>query len=187
MNIYFDKSQINPFELIVQLKAIAKLSIVIFLLSIIFCYGYDISKNEWLVGAAWIKKDLYISFVDIGYKYITFPCKYGFNITLTKEEVMQDGYVLSVIDKFKITSYKSLFLAAINIAAMSGFIISYFKMVNYICDKSKAEVKLLRQKLLTQEAKLKEIEAKAEAKKSSANFTQIARKSGSYKEFSGSV
>ncbi len=48
--------------------------------------------------------------------------------------------------------------------------------------KNEAGVELLKQKLLTQEEKLKEAEAK-----SSANFTQISRKSGSYKEFSRSV
>ena len=183
MRLYFDEYKTNQLELLVQLKAIAKLSIVIFLLSIIFCYACDISKREWLVGAAWIKKDLYISFLDIGYKYVTLPHRYGFEIALTKEKMLQDEFVLSIIDKFKVTFYKSLFLAVINITAMIGFIISYFKMVNYIYNKSKAQVELLKKKLLIQEERLQE----AEAKKSSANFTQTARKSVSYKEFSGSI
>lgn len=182
MRLYFDEYKTNQLELSVQLKAIAKLSIVIFLLSIIFCYACDISKREWLVGVAWIKKDLYISFLDIGYEHVTFPNEYGSEIALTKEKMLQDEFVLSIIDKFKVTFYKSLFLGVINITAMIGFIISYFRMVNYIYNKSKAQVELLKKKLLTQEEKLQEAEAK-----SSANSTQVVRKSASYKEFSGSI
>ena len=182
MSLYFDKYKIDQLEPVDQLKVIGKLSIFIFLLSIIFCYKCDVSKNELLVGVAWIKKDLYISFVDIGYEHVTFPNEYGFEITLTKRKMMQDEYVLSVIDKLKITFYKSLILTAINIIVVGGFIIFHFERINDIYEKNEVQVELLKQELLTQEEKLQEAEAK-----SSANFTQTTRKSASYKEFSGSI
>lgn len=72
-----------------------QLMIRIFIVATFFVFFCTFSVNEWRIFAAWIKKDLYIEYFDIGFKEFKLPWKCGFEIFITKSEMVNDEYISS--------------------------------------------------------------------------------------------
>jgi hypothetical protein len=79
----------HKFRMLMQVgKVLSRLSLLLVMLSIAFSFWQNISANEWRVGAAWLKKDLYIG-SNTDYK-VTYPNGYGVDITIKAKHMDKD-------------------------------------------------------------------------------------------------
>ena len=97
------------------------LSAFLIVFNLFFFCRYDISSNEWKVMAAWIKKDFYWEFMDIGWDKVTYQGEY-FKWHVSKKFIMKDQYVLAIVAKFKSCLLRTILLALVSIIS-SGVII----------------------------------------------------------------
>ena len=127
-----------------------QLMIIVFTVCTIFLFFCAFSVNEWRILAAWIKKDLYIAYFDIGYKEFKLPWKWGFEIFMTKSEMISDEYILAVIKKFKISLLADLLSTAIISLAVNFYILS-------LTQKQIQETTLLRDTITAKDEKIKNL------------------------------
>ena len=105
-------------------KVLAKMSVVIIISSIIYCYYNNISNNEWEIGFAWIKKEIIEDF-NPNYQ-LSYPSKNGVIKKVKLQYFQGDPYVKNSLAKFQIVLYKSLIVAAIMQALLVGSVLFYF-------------------------------------------------------------
>ena len=115
----------HKFRMLMQVgKVLSRLSLLLIIVSIAYSFWENISANEWRVASAWIKKDLYVwSSAD---HEVTYPNRYGRDITIQARYMDRDTYAVSVIKKFEDNLYKSFMLAGIMLTVVIGGIIFYF-------------------------------------------------------------
>lgn len=100
-----------------------QLVIIVFIVCTILVCWCAFSMDEWKILFAWVRKDLYLSYYDIGYKYFVIPGEYGLKIPMTKKMMLGDEYFLSVIKKFKITLLADLISALLISLAVNCYIL----------------------------------------------------------------
>ena len=126
----------HKFRMLAQVaKVLAKLSILLLITSIIFCFWTNTTASEWKVGLAWLKKDLYFS-AD-GDKTVTYPDNYVNEKTVKIKHLENNPYVLSVIDKFEKTFDRALITAGIMQIIVIGGVICFFWLRGRNIKKSK--------------------------------------------------
>jgi len=127
-----------------------QLIIIVFTVTAISFFLGSKSKEDWRIFAAWIKKDLYIEYFDIGYREFKLPWKCGFEIIMTKESMTEDEYILSVIKKFKITLLTDLLSTAIISLVVNFYILS-------LAQKQIQETTFLKDTIVAKDEKIKNL------------------------------
>ena len=133
-----------------------QLIIIIFIIATIFLFFCAFSMNEWKILFAWVRKDLYIAYFDIGYKEFKLPWKCGFEIFMTKSEMINDEYILAVIKKFKITLLAGLISALIISLAVNFYIL-------LLTQKQIQETTALKDTIAAKDEKIKNLTEKLNA------------------------
>ena len=100
-----------------------QLIIIIFIITTISLFLCSKSFNDGRILTAWLKKDLYIAYFDIGFKEFKLPWKCGFEIIMTKSEMINDEYILAVIKKFKIALLADLLSVALISLAVNFYVL----------------------------------------------------------------
>lgn len=115
----------HKFRMLAQVaKVLAKLSVLLVISSIIYCFYANVSANEWKVGMAWVKRDIFLS--SKSDQTVTYPTQYGSLKTVKVQYLENDPYVLAVIGKFENTFNRALITAAIMQIIVIGSVISFF-------------------------------------------------------------
>ena len=127
-----------------------KLIIIIFIITTISFFLSSKSFDDWRILAAWIKKDFYVEYFDIGYKEFKLPWKCGFEIFMTKSEMINNEYILAVIKRFKITLLADLLSTLLISLAVNFYILS-------LTQKQIQETALLKDSITAKEEKIKNL------------------------------
>lgn len=130
-----------------------QLIIIIFTITTISFFLCSKSFDDWRILAAWIKKDFYIAYFDIGYKEFKLPWKCGFEIFMTKSEMINDEYILAVIKKFKITIVAILISATLITLAVNCYVL-------FLTEQQIKETALLKDAITAKEEKIKNLTEK---------------------------
>ena len=126
----------HKFRMLAQVaKVLTKLSLVLLISSIIFCFWKNTTVSDWKVGLAWLKKDLYLGSDDN--KTVTYPGKYGYDKTVKIKHLEHDHYVVSVIEGFERTFNNALITAVIIEIIVIGGVILFFYFRGRNIKKSK--------------------------------------------------
>ncbi|AIL66145.1 DNA transport protein TraD (plasmid) [Rickettsiales bacterium Ac37b] len=115
----------HKFRMLMQVsRVLTRISLALIISSFVYCYYKDLNHNEWRIGFAWIKRDLFkTSSIDSSFTYIS---KYGYQKTTTLHNLDFDPYVLEVVRKFELTFGKSLMLSLIMVLVVIGGAIGFF-------------------------------------------------------------
>jgi hypothetical protein len=130
-----------------------QLIIIIFTITTISFFLCSKSFDDWRILAAWIKKDLYIEYFDIGYKEFKLPWKCGFEIFMTKSEMINDEFILAVIKKFKIT-----FLADLISTLLISLAVNFY--VLFLTEQQIKESTALKDKMTAKDEKIMNLNEK---------------------------
>ena len=116
----------HKFRMLAQVaKVLAKLSVLLLITSMIFCFWKNTTASDWKVGLAWLKKDLYLGSDDN--KTITYPDKYGYDKTVKIRHLENDPYVVSVIAGFERTFNNAMItVAIIEVMVIGGTILFFY-------------------------------------------------------------
>ena len=115
----------HKFRMLAQVaKVLVKLSVFLWISSICYCFYANTTANEWKVGMAWVKRDVFIS--SKGDQTVTYPSKHGYEKTVRIKYLENDSYVLEVIDKFEKTFDRALITAAIMQIIVIGGVTGFF-------------------------------------------------------------
>lgn len=115
----------HKFRMLAQVaKVLVKLSVLLWIISICYCFYANTTANEWKVGMAWVKRDIFIS--SKSDQTVTYPSKHGYEKTVKIKHLENDPYVLSVIAGFERTFNNALITAAIMEIMVIGGVIGFF-------------------------------------------------------------
>ncbi|MBA8667353.1 type IV secretion system DNA-binding domain-containing protein [Holosporaceae bacterium 'Namur'] len=127
---------IHKIRMLMQVsKILTRLSLILILVSIFYNYAINISASEWMIGAAWVKKDMVISFNEN--HPIKYKTRFGYEKTVKAKDLEKDPYVCKVIDKFEVTLYKGLVTSGIMLFIVVGGVILFFWLRGKALKKTK--------------------------------------------------
>lgn len=116
---------LHKFRMLMQVnKIIARICLVLVLISIGYSFYKNLSGADWKVGLSWVKKDILLA-LDSN-RSIRYLNEQGFEKTLKAKEFHTDPYVLKVVAKFDTTFYKAIYLSAFMVSATIAGILIFF-------------------------------------------------------------
>lgn len=116
----------HKFRMLMQVsKVMARISLLLIILSIGYTYYKHINRNEWRIAAYLIKKE-FLLLIGKDKARITYSNQYGIDKTVTIVEFSKEPYVVKTYEKFNIVFYRSLVITSIMLATIIGGLLIFF-------------------------------------------------------------
>lgn len=116
----------HKFRMLMQVsKVMARISLLLIILSIGYTYYKHINLNEWQIGFSLIKRE-FLLLVGKDKAKLTYSNQYGIDKTIAITEFNKEPYVVKTIEKFNVVFYKSLIVTSIMLAIIVGGLLIFF-------------------------------------------------------------